>query len=59
MLVDQYEVGGQLLPRLFVSARSGEGLDELRRALAARLVAAQEVLDMTPVDTLELPDALS
>eukprot|EP01030_Chromulinospumella_sphaerica_P000956 gene956-938_t len=59
VLVDQYEVGGQLLPRLFVSARSGEGLDELRRALAARLVAAQEVLDMTPVDTLELPDALS
>ena len=59
VLVDQYEVGGQLLPRLFVSARSGEGLDELRRALAARLMAAQEVLDMTPVDTLELPDALS
>ena len=59
VLVDQYEVRGQLLPRLFVSARSGEGLDELRRALAARLMAAQEVLDMTPVDTLELPDALS
>ena len=59
VLVDHYEVGGQLLPRLFVSARSGEGLDELRRALAARLMAAQEVLDMTPVDTLELPDALS
>ncbi len=59
VLVDQYEVGGQLLPRLFVSARSGDGLDELRRALAARLMAAQEVLDMTPVDTLELPDALS
>ena len=59
VMVDQYEVRGQLLPRLFVSARSGEGLDELRRALAARLMAALEVLDMTPVDTLELPDALS
>lgn len=59
VLVDQYEVAGQLLPRLFVSARSGEGLDELRRALAAILMAAQEVPDMTPVDTLELPDALS
>jgi len=59
VLVDQYEVGGQLLPRLFVSARSGDGLDELRHALAARLMAAKEVLDMTPVDTLELPDALS
>lgn len=59
VLVDHYEVGGQLLPRLFVSARSGEGLDELRRALAARLMAAQEVLGMTPADTIELPDALS
>lgn len=59
VLVDQYGVGGKLLLRLFVSARSGEGLDELRRALAARLMAAHEVLDMTPVDTLELPDALS
>ncbi len=59
VLVDQYEVGGKLLPRLFVSARSGEGLDELRRVLAARLMAAHEVLDMTPVDALELPDALS
>ena len=59
VLVDQYEVRAQLLPRLFVSARSGEGLDELRHALAARLMAAKEVLDMTPVDTLELPDALS
>lgn len=56
VLVDQYEVGGQLLSRLFVSARSGEGLDDLRRALAARLLAAHE--DMTPADALELPDAL-
>ena len=35
-LQDQYEVAGHLLPRLFVSARSGEGLDHLRHALAAR-----------------------
>jgi len=56
VLVDQYEVGGQLLSRLFVSARSGEGLDELRRALAARLLAGHS--DMTPADALELPDAL-
>lgn len=56
VLVDQYEVGGQLLSRLFVSARSGEGLDHLRRALSARLLAAHE--DMTPAGALELPDAL-
>ena len=56
LLVDQYEVGGQSLSRLFVSARSGEGLDDLRRALAARLLAVHE--DMTPADALELPDAL-
>lgn len=45
LLVDQYEVGGQSLSRLFVSARSGEGLDDLRRALADRLLATRE--DMT------------
>ncbi len=55
-LQDQYEVAGHLLPRLFVSARSGEGLDHLRHALAARVLATQ--LDMTPGDALELPDAM-
>ncbi|MBW8463535.1 GTPase HflX, partial [Acidovorax sp.] len=44
-LQDQYEVAGHLLPRLFVSARSGEGLDHLRHALATRVLATQ--LDMT------------
>jgi len=33
---DQMELGGQLLPRIFVSARTGEGLDVLRRHLAMR-----------------------
>jgi GTP-binding protein HflX len=55
-LQDQYEVAGHLLPRLFVSARSGEGLDHLRHALAARVLATQ--LDMTPGDAVELPDAM-
>ena len=55
-LQDQYEVAGHLLPRLFVSARSGEGLDHLRHALAARVLVTQ--LDMTPGDALELPDAM-
>lgn len=55
-LQDQYEVAGHLLPRLFVSARSGEGLDHLRHALAARVLTTQ--LDMTPGDAVELPDAM-
>lgn len=55
-LQDHYEVAGHLLPRLFVSARSGEGLDQLRHALAARVLATQ--LDMTPGDAVELPDAM-
>lgn len=33
---DQMELAGQLLPRIFVSARTGEGLDVLRRHLAVR-----------------------
>ena len=55
-LQDQYEVAGHLLPRLFVSARSGEGLENLRHALSAKVIATHS--DMTPGDTVELPDAL-
>ncbi len=53
---DQYEVAGHQLPRLFVSARSGEGLDHLRHTLATRVLATH--LDMTPGDDVELPDAM-
>ena len=53
LLEDQYEVEGQMVPRLFVSARSGQGLDSLRRVLSARVLAAQE--DMTPADAAPLP----
>jgi GTP-binding protein HflX len=53
LLEDQYEVEGQMLPRLFVSARSGLGLEGLRRALSDRVVAARE--DMTPADATPLP----
>ncbi|PTT20999.1 GTPase HflX [Acidovorax sp. HMWF029] len=52
----QYEVAGHQLPRLFVSARSGEGLDHLRHSLATRVLATH--LDMTPGDAVELPDAM-
>ncbi|TNF63836.1 MAG: GTPase HflX [Burkholderiales bacterium] len=34
---DRLELDGQLVPRIFVSARSGEGLDLLRRHLASRV----------------------
>ena len=34
---DSYEVDGQAVPRLFVSARSGQGMDLLRQALARRV----------------------
>ncbi len=53
LLEDQYEVEGQMVPRLFVSAKSGQGLDPLRRTLAAQVVAARE--DMTPADATPLP----
>jgi GTP-binding protein HflX len=33
-LEDSYEVDGQPVPRIFVSARTGQGLDRLRQALA-------------------------
>ena len=33
-LEDSYEVDGQPVPRIFVSARSGQGMDRLRQALA-------------------------
>lgn len=55
-LQDHYEVAGHLLPRLFVSARSGEGLENLRHSLSAEVLATR--LDMTPDDTVELPDTL-
>ena len=55
-LQDYYEVDGNRILRLFVSARSGEGLNALRQALAATVIAvAQE--PMPPVDALELPVA--
>jgi len=55
LLEDQYDVDGHVFPRLFVSARSGEGLDALRHALSLRVLAAQKC--MTPDATIELPGA--
>ena len=55
LLEDEYEVEGRMLPRVFVSARSGRGLDALRRALVARVVGTPA--DMTPAAAIQLPDA--
>ncbi len=38
--VDRFDVGGVAVPRVFVSARSGEGLKELREQLAALVESA-------------------
>jgi GTPase len=43
-VVDAMEVDGDTLPRVFVSAQTGEGLPELRQLLAQRLQAHVEAL---------------
>lgn len=53
LLQDMYELEGQPVDRLFVSARSGQGLDVLRQKLAQTVLAVQA--DMTPVDLAEFP----
>lgn len=53
LVADHYEVEGQLKPRLFVSAKSGEGLGALRSLLATKVLAAAP--SMTPYDSVELP----
>ncbi|MEQ1659635.1 MAG: GTPase HflX, partial [Hylemonella sp.] len=37
---DSYELDGQAVPRIFVSARDGEGLAALRQLLAQRVIAS-------------------
>jgi len=54
-LQDQYERAGHGLERWFVSARSGEGLDLLRQALAAKVLATPA--DIAPADSVQLPYA--
>ena len=41
-LLDQYELDGLAVPRVFVSARSGQGLAQLRQILAGKLLQARE-----------------
>lgn len=52
---DHYELDGQRIPRIFLSARSGEGLGMLRQHLAD-VVLAQKGAVMTPGGAAELED---
>lgn len=54
-LQDTYELNGFQLPRVFVSARKGEGLTELRQQLAATVFAPKES-DMALDPAAELED---
>jgi len=47
LLMDSYELDGQQVSRLFVSARKSEGLDVLREQLAARVLSVRAP-DMSP-----------
>ncbi len=51
---DTYEWDGRQLPKLFVSARTGQGLPELRIQLTAAALAARES-PMTPGADAEFP----
>lgn len=51
---DLYELDGEPVPRVFLSARSGEGLPLLRSALADIVQAALPVAELTVPDPREL-----
>lgn len=51
---DGYEVDGQAVPRIFVSARTGQGLDRLRQALARTLHEHQPELGENGHDVRDL-----
>lgn len=57
LLQDMYDLDGRPVDRLFVSAKTGEGLGALRQKLAQTLLAAQT--DMTPGDLAEFPPEAS
>ena len=49
-LVDRFEIEGVQHPRVFVSSRTGEGLPQLREALARIVAAAQPAPSEAPAD---------
>ncbi len=54
-LQDMYELDGRKVPRIFVSARKGDGIAALREQLA-QTVAAAAPPGMTPAPAPQLPD---
>jgi GTP-binding protein HflX len=54
-LQDVYELDGVAAPRVFVSARDGEGLPALRQLLAQRVIASAGNPEESPEMALELP----
>jgi GTP-binding protein HflX len=53
-LHDQYEMDGQPVPRVFLSAKSGKGLDLLRSALADIVNAALPPVAPEPSDPRDM-----
>jgi GTP-binding protein HflX len=51
---DQYELDGVSVPRVFLSARSGQGLDVLRSALSEIVKAAMPASVPEPADPRDL-----
>lgn len=56
LLQDVYELDGRLIPRVFVSARTGVGLAGLRSQLAATIVALTEMPTQADVPFLQSQD---
>ncbi len=55
-LQDTYDVDGVAVPRVFVSARSGEGLTQLRQMLADAVLSSKGAVDASQEDeSLQLP----
>ena len=53
---DLYELDGVAVPRVFVSARTGEGLDELRRLLAERVTQTRAADAAVSPGATDFPD---
>lgn len=57
--MDMYELDGRLVTRIFVSARSGDGLALLRQQLGATVLGSSASQEMTPIGTVELSGGTS
>jgi GTP-binding protein HflX len=60
ILKDQYDEGGIIMDRLFVSAQTGEGLAQLRQLLSAKATILNPLIDQDDLNsdefTAQLPD---